>query len=113
MAGVAAALPSGCSLAQWKASLFPHEPDSAASHGWNWRKCALPTPCCHRCVGEYKRWSHCIHISHWQRAVPADNMHSLTCSLVVKTGTFQRSLLFPDFTVQAGNKVAIRRGSLQ
>ena len=39
MAGVAAALPSGCSLVQWKAGLFPHEPDSAASHGWDWRRC--------------------------------------------------------------------------
>jgi len=38
LAGVAAALPAGASLAQWKASLFAHEPDSSASHGRNWRR---------------------------------------------------------------------------
>lgn len=76
MAGVAAGLPSGCSVAQWKASLFPHEPDSAASHGWNWRKCALPS--CHPCVGACKRWL--TYEGH--RPVPADNMHNLGCLLV-------------------------------
>ena len=39
MDGVTGTLPSGISVMQWKASLFPHEPDSAASHGWNWRRC--------------------------------------------------------------------------
>ena len=44
MAGVAAGLPRGCSVVQWKASLFAHEPDSAASHGWNWRRCCSICP---------------------------------------------------------------------
>ena len=68
MAGVAAALPSGCSLVQWKAGLFPHEPDSAASHGWDWRKCCPAPPPVY------------LHASdHWLRGAGAsacgDNMH--------------------------------------